>query len=337
VRRKELDRLAERHPHWTRGFSALLSSRSERAWSSGADDDDPEVERARLETQRALYELNRLRLYWGDDPNAYVNERSPLLAGWQERLEQPWQRWLARQLPEEALAFDDAEARLRAWAERDTRAVESADSRFVAEEMNRAGYRRLLEIFSLNALVEASQLSRALGGAASSVQSTLFRILMEEYGAGRLDKKHSSFFARMLEAEGMSTKPEAYLEGVPWQVLSAVNHAFYLAENKRYYLRFCGAFAYTELSTVVSFEPYARAAERLGRSNGRDDYWALHVREDERHGAWMLEHVALPLLKQFPAQQRELLFGYAQQRFVESLAGRAVVRACRAAAQQEVP
>lgn len=28
-------------------------------------------------------------------------------------------------------------------------------------------------------------------------------------------------------------------------------------------------------------------------------YWDLHIREDERHGRWMLNDVALPLAKSF--------------------------------------
>jgi hypothetical protein len=120
---------------------------------------------------------------------------------------------------------------------------------------------------------------------------------------------------------------------VPWQVLAAINHSFYLTEYKQNYLRFCGAFTYTELSTPVSFRGYAAAARRLGLSDGQGDYWALHVREDERHGAWMVEQVALPLLARYPRHCREVLFGYAQQRCVESLAGAATVRACQIAAR----
>ena len=138
----------------------------------------------------------------------------------------------------------------------------------------------------------------------------------------------------MLEQQGMSTKPEAYFARVPWEGLAAINHAFYLTENKRHYQRFCGAFSYTEVSTPVSFYGYAAAAKRLGLARHDGDYWSLHIREDERHGAWMIEEVALPLLELFPQQQHEILFGYAQQRAVEAMAGAATARACRAATNE---
>ena len=328
-----LDERASREPEWTDALRVRLSQASEQAWAVGGPLDDASLATLRLDTQRALYAINRLRLYWCDDPGAYENERSRVLADFQDLLEAPWQRWLARSVPTDELEPNDAESTLCNWAQRDLTPHSTPDGSWIAEEMGPSGYQRLLEIASLNALAEASQLSRAVGGAASPVQSMMFRILMEEYGAGRLEKKHSSYFARMLEAQGLSTKPEAYFLRVPWEVLSSINHAFYLAENKRFYLQFCGAFTYTELSTPVSFAGYARAAARLGFSDGRADYWALHVREDARHGPWMLEQVALPLLRQFPERRRDVLFGYAQQRSVEAIAGAAVARACRAASE----
>lgn len=328
----DLDLRVAREPELAMPLFAQLAELSEVAWNERSHEDDPTLTTARLITTRALYRLYRLRFYWGDDPSLYENESSLTLARLLSQLEWPWQRWLAARVPREGLDDSDAAGVLRTFARRDLTPSDSADARWLAEDMNRAGYRRLLEIASLHGLVEASPLSRAVAGAFGSVQVTLFRILMEEYGAGRAEKKHSAFFARMLQGEGLSPTPEAYFASVPWEVLSAINHAFYLTEYKRNYLRFCGAFTYTELSTPVSFRGYAAAAKRLGLSDGQRDYWSLHIREDERHGAWMVEEVALPLLERFPAHRREVLFGYAQQRLVEKLAGAATVRACRVAA-----
>ncbi len=324
----ELDEQVSWSSEGARSLRMRFVELGQQAWLRDDETADSEV---RLMAQRCLYALNRLRLYWADDPRRYVNEHSPLLTELRASLEEPWERWLERRVPPAALEVDDAAESVRGWAARDRVPRASAEGQWLAESMQLPGYRRLLEIFSLNGLVEASQLCRALGGAPTPVQAILSRVFIEEYGAGRLARKHSTYFAQMLEAQGMSTAPEAYFEQVPWQVLGAINHLFFLTENKRQYIRFCGAFTYTETSTPAGFCHYARAAERLGLSNGRDDYWALHVREDARHGAWMFEGVALPLLAQFPHHQRDLLLGYLQQREVESLAARATFYACQAA------
>ncbi len=322
-----LDEQLSRMPVAEQTVRSRLQTLNELAWNTqGAA-----AEIARLSAQRCLYELNRLRLYWGDDPELYINERSCVLSQLHQLLEAPWEAWLEQRLPSEDLEVPDAASALIAWAERDRAPSPTPQSQWLADSMSIVGYRRLLEVSSLNGLVEASQLSRALGGAPTSVQATLSRIFVEEYGAGRLAKKHSTYFARMLEQQGLSTAPEAYFERVPWEVLGAINHAFYLAENKQQYLRFCGAFTYTETSTPAGFWGYAEATKRPGLSDGQNDFWALHVREDERHGAWMIEQVALPLLQQFPGRQRDVLRGYLQQREVENLAGRATYNACREA------
>jgi hypothetical protein len=337
IRMPDLDRYAAREPSALSSVHANLEALGRRAWGAPASSAAPlEVEAARLESQRALYQLNRLRLYWGDDPDRYLNERSTTLMTLQSALEEPWQRWLAQQVPDTILETENPIQTLRQWAQRDATPSDNPIGRWFADEINLSGYRRLLEVASLNGLVEASQLSRALGGAPDPVQATLARIFIEEYGAGRLAKKHSTYFAQMLREQGMRTEPEAYFERVPWEVIAVINHAFYLAENKRLYLRFCGAFTYTEVSTPASFDGYAKAAKRLGLSDGEHDYWALHVREDTRHGAWMVDQVAAPLCERFPGRAHDVLFGYAQQRALEAMAGSAVAAACRRAAERAV-
>jgi hypothetical protein len=60
-------------------------------------------------------------------------------------------------------------------------------------------------------------------------------------------------------------------------------------------------------------------------------YWELHIREDERHGRWMLDDVALPLAERYAGEAWELLLGYDQQKFMSERAGAAIERAARAA------
>ncbi len=331
VRSPGLDERVRAEPNLVAPLRQAIDEAVARAWSPDRNAADEQVASERLLTQRLLYGINRLRLFWFDDPSNYANERSRVLADLAEQLEAAWQEWLRRQVPDDGLDSEDVASTLRAWMERDRTPLPSADHQFFAETIDLSGYRRLLEIASLNGLVEASQLSRTLGGAAHPVQATLTRILVEEYGGGKLPRKHSTFFAEMLQQAGLSPEPEAYFDRVPWEVLAAINHAFFLAENKRHYVRFCGAFTYTEVSTPVSFRGFAAAAKRLGFAEDGRDYWSLHIREDERHGQWMVEEVAIPLALRFPERRHELLFGYAQQRVVEAMAAQATARECRAA------
>jgi Iron-containing redox enzyme len=324
-----LDGRVSARPALAREFERALTAALEEAYvphgSSGA-------EAARLFTQRVLYRVNRLKFFWYDDLNSYENERSSYLRSVRDRVEAAWQAWELSQLDAEALRGETnvAEA-LRRRAAEDVAPPPSSDGLYFRQRVGEAGYRRLLAIASLDGLVEASQLSRTLGGASNKVHTMMTRLLVEEYGGGRLSRKHSSFFTAMLEEFGMSAEPEFYFELVPWEVLAAINHSFLLSERKRFYLRYVGGLLYTEVSVPAGFDNYRAAAERLGLSEAARGYWELHIKEDERHGRWMLEDVSLPLAEMYPKEAWELLLGYEQQKFMSDRAGAAVARAARAA------
>jgi hypothetical protein len=133
----------------------------------------------------------------------------------------------------------------------------------------------------------------------------------------------------MLEELGINALPEAHFAVVPWEVLATINHSFLMSERKRYYLRYVGGLLYTEISVPAAFENYRLAAERLGMSARARGYWDLHIKEDERHGRWMLNDVALPLANLYPHNAAELVLGYDQQKFMSDRAGQATAAAVR--------
>jgi hypothetical protein len=294
--------------------------------SSAIDSD-----RANLFLQRILYRINRLKLFWYDDLHHYKNERSNYVREVRDRIEATWHACELAQIDRAALLGINVRDALieRTQIDLDTPATESGI--FFRDQANIVAYRRLLEIFSLDALVEASQLVRTLGGVSNPIQAMLTRMLMEEYGGGNLPRKHSSYFATMLNEMNLNATPEAYLARVPWQVLAAINHSFLLSERKRYFLRYIGGLLYTEISVPLSFNNYQAAAERLDLHKGTLNYWQLHIREDERHGQWMLHDVAIPLITQYPDDAWELLLGYDQQRLISARAGASILKAAQAA------
>jgi hypothetical protein len=251
-----------------------------------------------------------------------------------DQIEEAWQPWELAQLDVAGLQQLDAKQALVERAAADLDPPLSENDRYMREQMSEAGYRHLLAIASFDGLVEASRLSRILGGAANEVQSTLTRVLLEEYGNGRLARKHSTFFAQMLAEFGLHTEPEAYFDLVPWQVLASINHNFLLTERKRYFLRYNGGLAYFEVAGPSIYKTYLAAAQRLGLSEAAMGYWELHIREDERHGRWMLDDVALPLAEQYPDEAWELVLGYDQEKLIGERAGVAVVRSIREAESQ---
>jgi hypothetical protein len=290
-----------------------------------AYEQDQESVAAHLFLQRILYKINRLNLFWYDDLENYTNERSFYLQKVRNQIETSWQKWEIAQFDIVALQQLDVSSALTERAAFDLNPPLSEDSRYLRQEMTEAGYQHLLAIASFDGLIEASRLSRILGGAANEIQCTLTRVLIEEYGNGRLSRKHSTFFAQMLAEFGMNTEPEGYFEIVPWEVLASINHNFLLTECKRHFLRYNGGLAYFEVAGPAAYRNYLAAAQRLQLSEAAMGYWELHIKEDERHGRWMMDDVALPLIERYPNYAWEIVLGYDQEKLMGDRAGTAVV------------
>lgn len=329
-----LDEHVRARPASVRTFELALEEALGAAYDAEAATDEHASALAHLFLQRVLYRINRLKLFWYDELSNYDNERSSYLRTVRERIEAAWQGWELSQLDVEALRLEEVGEALLQRAARDVSPPPSASGLYFRDEVTEAGYRRLLAIASLDGLVEASQLSRTLGGTSNEIHAVMTRLLVEEYGGGRLQRKHSTFFTAMLNELGMSAEPENYFELVPWEVLAAINHSFLLSERKRFYLRYVGGLLYTEVSVPAGFDNYRAAAERLGMSETARGYWELHIREDERHGRWMLHDVALPLAAKYPSNAWEIVLGYDQQKHMSDRAGAAIERAARAAERE---
>jgi hypothetical protein len=282
--------------------------------------------------QRILYRINRLKLFWYDDLENYTNEDSHYLFGIQSRIESAWQNWESNQIYNKPIdTVAEVKKTLRNRVAEDLDPKPSTEGLYFRNEMTKTGYRRLLAIASLDGLVEASQLSRVLGGVGNEVQSMLTRIFSEEYGKGILARKHSTYFSTMLKNFKMATRPEAYFDLAPWEVLANINHSFFLCERKRNFLRYIGSLLYFEVSVPAAFENYKLAGERLGLGPEATHYWELHIKEDLRHGRWMIDEVALPLVDRYPDLAGEIVLGYDQQRCISARASQAIARSVREA------
>ena len=326
-----LDKRIDAQPSLVSNFEKVLATALVEAYKQESSSDA-----ANRFLQRVLYRINRLKLFWYDDLRHYINERALYLQKVRNQIEASWQEWELAQIDVAALQELDVNRALTERAAFDLNPPLSEDSKYLRYEMTEAGYQHLLAIASFDGLVEASRLSRILGGAANEVQCTLTRVLIEEYGNGRLSRKHSTFFAQMLAEFGMHTEPEAYFDIVPWEVLASINHNFLLTECKRHFLRYNGGLAYFEVAGPAVYRNYLAAAQRLQLSDAAMGYWELHIKEDERHGRWMMDDVAFPLVQRYPNEAWEIVLGYDQEKLIGDRAGAAVVKLVREAEKSQL-
>jgi hypothetical protein len=328
---EDLDRQVNIKPELVSNLEASIANALTKAYKENSQ--AKEKNAAHLFLQRILYRINRLNLFWYDDLKLYQNERSFYLQWLRDRIEEVWQEWELKQIDLARYERIDIKQALIERGEVDVNPPVTDNKLYLRQEMTIAGYRHLLAIASLDGLVEASRLSRILGGASNEIQATLIRVLLEEYGNGRLSRKHSTFFAQMMAELGLNIEPEAYFDIVPWELLACINHNFLLTECKRHFLRYNGGLTYFEIVGPSIYKDYMAAAKRLNLSDDAMGYWELHIREDERHGQWMLHHAALPLVDKYSECAWEILLGYDQEKWMSDRAGEAITRAVK---QEEV-
>ena len=319
---ENLDEKILTEPHIVDFFNETIDTALDIAFSS-------DNKFAHLFIQRILYRINRLKLFWYDKLNNYSNEDSCFTFGLRKKIEKKWSAWEENQISSESLQEVNVFRALCERVDEDLNPGLTEEGRYIRDHISKPGYRQLLSIASLDGLVEASQLSRVLGGAGSEVQLMLTKIFWEEYGGGKFERKHSSHFAAMMEELGLDPKPETYFEMVPWEVLANINHSFSLSEQKRKILRYIGGLLYIEISVPASFKNNKLAAERLELNSKAASYWDIHIKEDIRHGQWMLNDVALPMIDMYKDDSWEILLGYDQQKFITSRAACSIVDSIR--------
>ncbi|HEX8352133.1 MAG TPA: hypothetical protein VF611_04515, partial [Pyrinomonadaceae bacterium] len=133
VRMEHLDERVASRPSLAGEFESALLHALEAAYGPQAS---TEEEAARLFTQRVLYRVNRLKLFWYDDLGSYENERSGYLRGVRDRVEAAWQSWETAQLAAESLRREaDVAAALKRRAAEDVLPQPSADGLYFRERV----------------------------------------------------------------------------------------------------------------------------------------------------------------------------------------------------------
>lgn len=150
--------------------------------------------------------------------------------------------------------------------------------------------------FAPDFLSEASPMIRNVLGNYGPVQSEWFKIIIDEYGYGVHQTKHSTLFENTLTSVGLKDNLHRYWQYYLTSGLLVNNYFHYLGKNHELFFRYLGALCYTE-TTLVSF--CERAAQLLTQVFGDSAdvrYFTEHVHIDNHHGRMALEKLILPVI-----------------------------------------
>jgi len=170
-------------------------------------------------------------------------------------------------------------------------------------------------------LSEASPMIRNVLGNYGAPQSDWFKIIIDEYGYGVHNTKHSQLFERTLESVGLRSDLHHYWQFYLNSSLMLNNYFHYLGKNHELFFRYLGALFYTE-TMLVDF--CRRAAELLHRIFGDTAdvrYFTEHVHIDVHHGRMAWEKLVRPVVAACGAQViPEIVRGIEEYRLLEDLA-----------------
>ena len=184
------------------------------------------------------------------------------------------------------------------------RIVEEADStvtpglqaiRELAEGSD--GADMLLIQLALDGLTEASAMARNLGGSYGPEQSELFKIFIDEFGAGVFEAKHSTIFEKLIASRGLKTDVHAYWHFYLTGSIAIINYFNYLTDDHRRFFRYAGALTFAEWTFAKFFTDLASILRDLFGDAVDTHYCDEHGHIDVHHGRMTFENLLLGLAR----------------------------------------
>jgi hypothetical protein len=193
----------------------------------------------------------------------------------------------------------------------------------LAAEDPQAAARHYLVQMAPDFLSEASAMARLSPGAYGPLQSALFNVLIDEYGAAVHAAKHSSLFETVMASVGLDPRPHAYWQFYQPGSLALVNYFHYLAANKGHFFRYLGALFYTEASLVNITGRQSRALRRIFGKAIDTRYFDEHHHIDRHHSRMVLTRLIEPAIAAYGSRAiAGILRGFEELRLLQAAADR---------------
>jgi quercetin dioxygenase-like cupin family protein len=161
----------------------------------------------------------------------------------------------------------------------------------------RDGADMLLVQLALDGLTEASAMARNLGGSYGPEQSELFKIFIDEFGAGVFEAKHSTIFEKLIASRGMKTDVHAYWHFYLTGSIAIINYFNYLTDDHRRFFRYAGALTFAEWTFAKFFSDLAAILRELFGEAIDTHYCDEHGHIDVHHGRMTFENLLLGLAR----------------------------------------
>jgi hypothetical protein len=175
--------------------------------------------------------------------------------------------------------------------------------------------------FAPDFLSEASPMIRNVLGHYGPAQSEWFKIIIDEYGYGVHETKHSRLFENTMTSVGLRADLHHYWQYYLNSSLLMNNYFHYLGKNHELFFRYLGALYYTETTLVDFCRRAVDLLERVFPGEADTRYFSEHVHIDQHHGRMALEKLILPVVDACgPTVIPEIVRGFEEFQVVAQIA-----------------
>jgi hypothetical protein len=191
----------------------------------------------------------------------------------------------------------------RAYAESlKTEVRDQAETPFVvhlrASPHREAHYRQFLAQSSADLLAEASASALGVVGEFGAPQSTLFRILIDEFGYGVHGKKHSVLYRAVMRDFGLPDEYNACWPLFDTAALELHNAIHHLFQNPANFFLQIGFLLFAETAYQRSTQDHFRYLREF-HPTADARYFGEHAHIDLHHTAMVIDEVAAPLVETY--------------------------------------
>lgn len=193
-------------------------------------------------------------------------------------------------------------------------------------------------------LSEASASARNILGKYGTLQSELFKIVIDDYGYGVHQAKHSTLFENTLATCGLVSDAHAYWQFYLGSSLALNNYYHYVSRDHSKYFRAIGAIAVAESLFAHSCRKISEMLRAVFGNSVDTYYFDEHYHIDAHHGRMAFDYVVAPAIKQHGdaiipdiirgMEELQLITSLADEDFIAQLAWASALENFKTPAQQ---
>lgn len=189
------------------------------------------------------------------------------------------------------------------------RPQESGVSNYLSERGTWVQMREFFAHRSLYHLKEADPHAWVIPRLSGAAKAALVAVEFDEYGAGRAERMHSTLFADLLHAAGMSARYLAYLDCVPPESLATVNFMSLCGLHRQLRAALVGQLAAAEATTAPSARRIVAGLDRLGAPEACRHFYTEHIEADSVHEQILRHDVVAQMIHDDPKCEGDIVFG----------------------------